>query len=147
MLVEIYAYGVRTYRPRALPAVQGLDPLVITLEPSCVSPDIAIRWESLISGEAVLDSPSLTLDRMLVETTPLRITFDDLDSGTRILAETFVLTPNPSFDDLNGDGCNTMSDLTMLLPNRLEQIDDVDGGGTLDPRDVLCVPIAGDCVP
>ncbi len=96
---------------------------------------------NLITGEVFAGVDQLLIDPMLTETTTFEVTITDPLTGHAIQKQVTVLvSANPVFDDLNGDGCNTPADLHMVLPDwNQANTDDANGDGSLNLLDYLYI--------
>ncbi len=125
---------------------QGLDPVELSVDVSCASSGLAITWVNLNTGETYHNLTAVLLD-MLTETTVFRMTAADSLTGEAITDFLTVLVPpNLDFQDLIGDGCNTIEDLQMVLPEWNEEMSgDSNGDGVMNLLDYLYINTSGSC--
>jgi hypothetical protein len=125
-----------------------LEPVALFAEIICPVGDVSWDWRNLTSGQVFgHNSNPVTLDALLTKTTWFEFTVSDNLTGTGETARTevVVLVPAvPGYTDPNGDGCNSVEDLLILLENWLQIFqnnDDPNADGRFDMRDLLYINI------
>ncbi|CAM2065292.1 PD40 domain-containing protein [Sulfidibacter corallicola] len=140
--VTVEAFAVRVSPEQQ---VQGLAPIVVEAEPRCESGSVTWSWVDLGSGLEVGDTATYAPAQPLAVTTTFALTAADDGSGAEAEATATVLVAADSqYLDLNGDGCNTLADLTLLAsqwsgPTAME--DDPSGDGTFDVLDLFYIRV------
>ena len=131
---------------------QGLEPVWLNVSIGCHLADLEWEWRDLSSGETFgLNQEWVVIDPMLTETTVFEVTATD-GQGTNAARATVLVPENPVYSDYNGDGCNSVEDLYLLLQDWLAVIlnaDDPNGDGFIDILDALYINTleTGSCPP
>lgn len=114
----------------------GLDPPELSAVVDCALAPLTYQWrdeqgQSLGTGAVLVLSPAPSASG------PIQLEVDD-SAGSHLSDQVWILV-NPLGLDNNGDGFNTMSDLTMVLPLWLGSGYDADGSGTTQVLDYLYI--------
>ena len=136
-------------------AAAGLHPLELSALITCALPQISWQWQNLDSGEIFgQDQMTVLIDPLPMMTTQYQLTVqDDLSRETNAVIMTLLVSQNPAYFDLNGDGCNTLLDLFEMAEDWLAAapaFDDPNGDGMVDVRDMLYIDVSqgpGTCTP
>ena len=142
--VTVSVYGVTV---NADVVAQGLFPLTLQADIACPVPPISLSWRDLntlvIFG--VNENP-VTLDSILSETTVFEVTVNDNSDAPVTDTVLALVSADPIYFDLNGDGCNDANDLLALAELWLQTVSDPNGDNFIDIRDFLYINIDGDCL-
>ncbi len=121
--------------------VQGRSLLTFAASITCNPSNLTWTWQESIQGNVLgQNTTQLTLPARLTQTTTITLrvennnTLEVLRDSVEVLA-----AQDDSFDDLNGDGCNTLDDLQLLCASWRAVGADADGNGVIDVRDFLFV--------
>jgi len=125
---------------------QGLSPLVFEADFTCAFPPLFWEWENLTAGTSFgTNENPVTLPSVLTETSTIRITLDD-DVRAQVTDTALVLvTADPFYLDVNGDGCNTIDDLWELIQLWGSLISDPNGDGIINILDMLYINVDNTC--
>ena len=122
---------------------QGLDPLILEALVYCAVPGFSWQWRNLNTGEIFGQNQNPVTLPFLDETTDIELEVSDGDSQAIATARVLVAA---AYADLNGDGCNNLADLYLLIADWLRimpQADDPNGDGIIDVRDFLYINTQG----
>ncbi|CAM2069104.1 S8 family serine peptidase [Sulfidibacter corallicola] len=123
------------------PGALGLDPPLLEARISCSRPPFSLTWENNMTGAITSQNP-LLLDPLPEATTSFNLTVSD-ETETVSIQTTILVALDPLYRDVNGDGCNTLTDLYLLIQDWLYAIpNDPNGDGFIDVRDLLYVNVS-----
>ncbi len=120
----------------------GLSPIQLLAEMDCVVQGVTWEWEDLESGVVFgQDQNPVIIEPLPIETTTYKLTATDgLSRETTEAFAVILVSPNSLYADLNGDGCNTLADLYLLMENwGFPLSDDPNGDGMVDVRDLMYI--------
>lgn len=121
--------------------VQGRNLLTFAASITCNPSNLSWTWQESVQGNILAQNTTqLTLAERLTQTTTitLRVQHNNTQEVLRDAVEVFA-AQDERFDDLNGDGCNTVADLRFLCGSWRDLGADADGNGVIDVRDFLFV--------
>lgn len=121
--------------------VQGRNLLTFAASITCNPNNLTWTWQESLQGNVLgQNTTQLTLPARLTQTTTISLrvqhnnTLEVLRDSVEVLA-----AQDDRFDDLNGDGCNTIDDMLFLCGSWRTLGADADGNGVIDVRDFLFV--------
>ncbi|QTD51664.1 immunoglobulin domain-containing protein [Sulfidibacter corallicola] len=117
---------------------QGLLPITLRSNISCFSDSLNVTWYNMNDGSVLgTGNTDYAFSGRLAETTLVEIEVEQPSAGSTVSDQALVLvSENSAFDDLDGDGCNTMADLWMLAEEwRNTYVGDPNGDGFIDVLD------------
>lgn len=120
----------------------GLQPLVLTAEIGCALPEVHFEWRDVIRGQVLAENISpFTIDPLPTETTIYELAVSDNQSLESVTTRIpLLVSANNAYLDLNGDGCNTIEDLHVVVPDWLAaEANDANEDGVIDIRDFLFI--------
>ena len=118
-------------------AVQGLNFITFTANPSCEVPPAGYQWHDE-DNNLIGSSSSLILNPAPLESSQYTLTMTDAASA--VITTTTSVLVSPHGLDYNGDGFNTLSDLWFLTESWNEpSIFDVDNDGILTVADMMYI--------
>lgn len=119
--------------------VQGLEPVSLQADISCSRPDVTWTWQDGATGNVLAQNVvNFTMPFRYEETTTVHLRVQDHQSNEIVRDMIVVRAPQDrNFDDLNGDGCNTLDDLRFLSQWWRTQRSDANGDNIIDVRDFL----------
>ncbi|CAM2009800.1 M12 family metallo-peptidase [Acanthopleuribacter pedis] len=118
--------------------VQGLRPVRLDGAISC-NREVSWTWQDVATGNVLgRDTLAFTMPFRYEETTSVQLRVQDVQTNAVVRAFIEVLVPSDTaFEDLNGDGCNTVADLRFLSQWWRTQRADANGDNFIDVRDFL----------
>ena len=121
--------------------VQGLQPVTLGATVNCEPVNSSSEWLDLGAMTVIgSDINPFTFSGILSETMPVRFTLTDNTTLEEWQVETVILvSDNPDYLDLNGDGCNNLFDLWLAAENWRQPAPDADGDGIVTVLDLLFI--------
>lgn len=143
--VEVTQLGARFATPfRA----QGIVPMTLEADIFCAFQEFSFFWTDLNTFTNFgTDENPVTLDAVLTQTTTFQFTLTDDIHDPSTPTQTVLVSQDPFFLDLNGDGCNNMDDMREMRALWPMQMDDPDGSGRISILDFFYINTenVGDC--
>ncbi|CAM2010930.1 SBBP repeat-containing protein [Acanthopleuribacter pedis] len=123
----------------------GVNPPRFEAYSRCPLGALSYDWSTDPSTPFVATGNSIQFDPAPLETTRILLTVTHEDTQERATVEAWLLVPpNTGFEDVNGDGCNSITDLWELLPSwRQTLAGDPNADGLVNVLDFLFIPLTG----
>ena len=142
-VVDVFVLDLAIWPPTN---AQGLTPLIFEADFTCAVPPLFWEWANLTAGTTFgTNQNPVTLPGVLTETSTIEITLDDNSSDILTDRALVLVSQDPFFLDVNGDGCNTIDDLWEMIQLWLTQTSDPNGDGIINVQDLLYINLDNTC--
>ncbi len=127
-------------------AVQSLAATTLAGTIGCVDAQTPRSWFNVTDNVAINESSlDLTLPR-LNETSVIELRIGEGSAQTMVARAVVLVSADERYEDVNGDGCNSITDLHQVLSDwRQRVVVDPNMDGVIDVRDYLFINIAQTC--